>query len=270
MSENRPRHPWNTPLSDDEAEWAELEPAWADFINAARTGTRIRRQAPATILGESFAQSHALLELNRGGFEGGVRFHLFLALVECAKSGVPMPYWAANALLEISGHLNRGDRSLHELFGADKEFPGSKKKTLKRPDENNLRLALYCEVAMLVHGKDVAINRALDAVLARPAFKGKIGKTKAREIYNAQNSTQQTGLAALKRAAKEPKRVPLSSEEKKFRDHVIQLRISKNSSTPSAIEEALDRSEFRKAIEPARAQKIMRDHDSRSTTNPPN
>ncbi len=190
-----------SPVADDERELGQTEASWADFVHAARTGNRFRRGAMPKLLMRSLDEVHRELDQRRGEFEAGNRYALFLALCVCAEEGVPMPYWLADALLQVKSKINKQPASLHDLFGANEVLPAAGKLAINKRRNVRLQARLYFEASRLI-AAGMSKDAALKSALGLPGLKNTMSARKARQLFDAQDKIQQHALAL--RAAKPP------------------------------------------------------------------
>lgn len=250
-------------LNDDEKEWASLEPAWADFLHATRTGHRARLDR-ASLRGQSFGQVHQKLEVHRLHFEKGEQYHLFVALCTCARERVPMPYWVADALLVLSDSLHSKSISLHRLFGAHKHFPETPAKRAKNKKRQQLETDLYIEMSKLIYADKKSRNDALNTVLALPRFRGKIGKTTAIKIYCHRDALQQEFIRAgrVDNSTKSSRATgtqptPLELEAAQFAIKKMRKPGKRTLTRAQAVSLALAVTRFRVAITPGRLTEVI-------------
>lgn len=246
-------------LNVEEQEWHAIEPAWADFLHAARTGNRTRSDRPGYIGGESFGSIHNALEVNRSRYEGGDPYHLLVALSTCAKSGTPMPYWVADGLLDVVARLNSEPASLHELFDAEKYFPTTSTKAITSREKQQLEVDIYVETSSLADQQpdSMSVEAALDIVLEMPKFKGRIGKSTARRMYEERKKLQNEYMAATRAGQPPPPKLPSDAERDIIR-HVRAIVAAKRVSIDVAATEALSLPAFSDVSSHARILQLIR------------
>ena len=189
-------------MTDVEAALDELEMSWADFAYAIRPDSKgriSRRHDLGSELGVlSLVKVHEILENYQNEFVAGNRFASFLALIYCAEENVPMPYWLANAVLNIASVLYAKPdscikpKNLHELFGAEQTFPTSQTRALKAKRDLHLRGQLWHTTRCLMHEKKLSVEAAIKE--ARKQLRFPYSQRKSRDLFDEQEKTQTTRL----------------------------------------------------------------------------
>ena len=154
-----------------------LEPSWADFIAAMRSGNRYRRRrGTLAFLSQNMTQVEENLRAHRKTFDAGDKSALLWALRTCCEENVPLPYWAADGFIDVIKRLEKKPESLPTLLGLEKPESGSESKQAQI-DRARLRQSadLWVDATVLMR-KGMTRDAALKKLLAENKFPFKLRK----------------------------------------------------------------------------------------------
>jgi hypothetical protein len=154
-----------------------LEPSWADFAAGLRTGNRYRRRRGSlAFLGHNMTQVEESLRAHKNSFDAGDKSALLWALRTCCEENVPLPYWAADALVDVVKRLEKKPDSLHDLLGLDKRGHRTESRQAQN-DRARLRQSadLWVDASILMR-KGMSRDAALRKLLADNKFPFKLPK----------------------------------------------------------------------------------------------
>jgi len=183
------------PLNETEDDLSRLECSWSDFAAWVRTGVGIRRSDPgrSALQARSLLTFHEVFELHRKNYEGGDASALLDAIQESCRAGLPLPYWASDAILLKLDQLAARPVSLHTLFGLDKKLPATGKKATNARRSVTLRQQIYVAVGVRLMDGAPSLERALQEAKKSGQFHCSIRQ--ARILYDEQKSIQDQYLA---------------------------------------------------------------------------
>lgn len=174
-------------LNADERELEPLEPAWAAWAYRVRTGVGLvldgkpGERANLRSLQELALEFRALQERHRRGDA----LALLGAVDMAAREGVPLPYWVAGALSEAIGRTLNEPVTMHAALGLAEALPEGKRGVGRRRKlREQWRVYRAVRDVMRAARRQMSLDAALQVL--EGAGRLSVGKTKARELYAAQ------------------------------------------------------------------------------------
>ena len=183
------------PLEDvanaDEAELAQLEPAWGKAALFFRTGYRLGHPS-GSMRCMSLLQIHRLLQVHRRRVEAGNTLALLQAIGVCMEENLPAPTWLADAFLKrITEFLRPGKmRSLDDVFSSKTLPTASAKKAAAVRQDWQLGATLWSDAWDLAKQDKTlsSYDRVVDALLKTRDYG--VAKTKAKRLINTVETNQ--------------------------------------------------------------------------------
>lgn len=188
-----------------ELEFLVLEESWADYVRALRTGllARVRDGGKSVSMAPGATQISAELGVYRTDYEAGDRAALIDALRLVCRYNVPLPYWAADGILESLNELDaKPDATLHSVFGMENRYPVSAKRDPrfkggeKARAEWRTKQRLYMAVSWLIQAKGMAKGKAIQKAIADEKLP--VCVRNAHDWYAEVEAIQQKHLRAMR------------------------------------------------------------------------
>lgn len=184
---------------DAEREFLALEESWADYVRALRTGllARVRDGGKSVSIAPDAAQMSAQLGVYRDDYAQGDRAALIDALRLVCQNNVPLPYWAADGILESLKELDTNPvATLHSVFGMAPRYPVSPKRGRKGRDDWRTKQRLYMAVSWLIQAEGMAKGKAIQKAIADEKLP--VCVRKAHDWYAEVEAIQQKHLRAMR------------------------------------------------------------------------
>lgn len=191
------------PMTELEAGFCGVEPAWANFLRFARTGLNLQYRGdrwnikPLGPLGV-----HEALDECRKLFDSGCRAAAWDALLLCASHAVPMPFWLCDAVEEIGARLHEVPVSVHTLFGLSERHPtGTGRKAQGAAARLRWQQRIYTEAtSLMAHDQSLGKTKAVELVIDRLRPQGlNFSRTTALQMFAEQDRIQQAYLKPYRR-----------------------------------------------------------------------